>query len=301
MFNPNSRKNLKGELYRNRAVLDTFEPGSTLKPFVVAAALDGGYVSEDIQIETHGFFRVGRNVVRDVHNYGTLDLLHVLKKSSNVAVSKLALSMPAEYFCGVYSQLGFGMLSQVGFPGEASGFLPEYQGLNEFERATLAYGYGVSVSVLQLARAYTALADDGVLHSVSLLRRDKDDDARQVFTPRTAKLVREMLEHVVKKDGTAYRARVDGYRVGGKTGTVKKAIAGGYAEKDYLAVFVGLAPVSNPRFVIAVMVDEPSAGKYYGGLVAAPVFAEVMAGALRLYGVAPDNEDTMPVLLTSAK
>ena len=300
-FNPNTRKGLKGSLYRNRAMLDVFEPGSTVKPFVVAAALDGRYVHENVQIETHGFYRVGRNLVKDVHNYGTLDLMHVLKKSSNVAISKIALKMPREYFWGKYNQLGFGTSANVGFPGESSGTLLDFQRWHDFEQATLAYGYGVSTSVLQLARSYTALADDGVLHSVSLLKRDEDHDAKRVFTAKTAKKVREMLEHVVKKDGTAYQARVNGYRVAGKTGTVKKAVAGGYADDRYQAVFVGLAPVSNPRFVIAVMVDEPSAGKYYGGLVAAPVFSKVMAGALRVYGVAPDKEESMPVLLTRAE
>lgn len=297
-FNPNTRKGLNGKLYRNRALTDLFEPGSTVKPFVVAAALDGGYVAPDIEIETHGWFRVGRNVVRDVHNYGTLDLMHVLKKSSNVATSKIALSMPPEYFWNTYQKLGFGSSTGVGFPGEASGFLQDYRQWNEFEQATMSFGYGVSMSLLQLARAYTALGDDGIVHSAALLKRDEDYEARRVFSAATAKSVREMLEHVVKKGGTAYRARVDGYRVAGKTGTVKKATAGGYADKRYLAVFVGLAPVSDPRFVVAVMVDEPSAGDYYGGLVAAPVFAKVMAGLLRVYRVTPDQEDTMPVLLT---
>lgn len=299
-FNPNSRRGLKASSVRNRAMLDVFEPGSTVKPFVVAAALDGGYVNENIQIETHGFYRVGRDLVKDVHNYGTLDLMHVLKKSSNVAVSKIALKMPREYFWNSYNQLGYGVSANAGFPGEASGALLDFQRWHDFEHATLSYGYGVSTSVLQLARSYTALADDGILHSVSLLKREQDYDQKRVFTAKTARKVREMLEHVVKKDGTAYQARVEGYRVAGKTGTVKKAIAGGYANNRYLAVFAGLAPVSNPRFVIAVMVDEPSAGKYYGGLVAAPIFAKVMAGALKVYGVAPDKEDTMPILLTKA-
>jgi len=266
----------------------------------VAAALDGGYVNENVQIETHGFYRVGRDLVKDVHNYGTLDLMHVLKKSSNVAVSKIALRMPREYFWNSYNQLGYGVSANAGFPGEASGTLLDFQRWHDFEHATLSYGYGVSTSVLQLARSYTALADDGILHSVSLLKREQDYDQKRVFSAKTAIKVREMLEHVVKKDGTAYQARVEGYRVAGKTGTVKKAIAGGYANNRYLAVFAGLAPVSNPRFVIAVMVDEPSAGKYYGGLVAAPIFSKVMAGALKVYGVAPDKEDTMPILLTKA-
>ncbi len=300
-FNPNSRKGLKANSIRNRAVLDVFEPGSTVKPFVIAAALDGGYVDEDIQIETHGFYKVGRNLVKDMRNYGTLDLMHTLKKSSNVAVSKIALTMPREYFWNTYNQLGYGVSANVGFPGEASGTLLDYQRWHDFEHATLSYGYGVATSVLQLARSYTALADDGILHSVSLLKRDEDYDAKRVFSADTARKVTEMLEHVVEKGGTAYQARVDGYRVAGKTGTVKKATAGGYADDRYLAVFVGLAPVSNPRFVIAVMVDEPSAGEYYGGAVAAPIFAKVMAGVLRAYGVAPDKEQTMPILLTRAE
>ncbi|MFK5949890.1 MAG: penicillin-binding transpeptidase domain-containing protein [Methylococcales bacterium] len=300
-FNPNTRKGLKANAVRNRALLDAFEPGSTIKPFVIAAALDGGFIDENIKIETHGFYRVGRNLVRDVHNYGTLDLMHVLKKSSNIAASKIALSMPREYFWNSYNQLGFGVSANAGFPGETSGSLLDFQRWHDFEHATLSYGYGVSMSVLQLARAFTALADNGVLHSVSLLKREVDYDAKRVFSKDTAQKVTEMLEHVIERGGTAYQARVDGYRVAGKTGTVKKAIAGGYANDRYLAVFVGLAPASNPRFVIAVMVDEPSAGKYYGGLVAAPIFAKVMAGALRIYGVAPDKEDTMPVLLTKAE
>ncbi len=300
-FNPNNRKGLKGHVYRNRAMLDVFEPGSTVKPFVIAAALDGGYVNDSATIETQGLFKVGRNLVKDVRNYGALSLTEVLKKSSNVGVSKIALKMPKEYFWDAYKQLGFGVATHVGFPGEASGDLLDYQLWQDFEQATLSYGYGVSATVLQLARSYTALADDGILHSVSLLKREEDYDQKRVFSVQTARKVREMLEHVVKKDGTAYQARVTGYRVAGKTGTVKKAIAGGYAEDRYLAVFVGLAPVSNPRFVLAVMIDEPSAGKYYGGAVAAPVFSSVMEGALRVYGVAPDKEDTMPILLTSAE
>ena len=296
-FNPNSRKNLKGDLYRNRAITDVFEPGSTVKPLVVAAALDGGFIRKDIEIETHGYFRVGRNLVRDVHNYGTLDLTHVLKKSSNVAASKIALAMPPEYFWGFYNKLGFGVSAGVGFPGEANGALLDYQRWHAIEQATLSFGYGLSTSLLQLARSYTVFADDGVLHSVSLLKRDQDLDAQQVIAPSTAKMIRTMLEQVVKKDGTAYQARVDGYRVAGKTGTVKKATAGGYASDRYLAVFVGMAPASDPRLVIAIMIDEPNAGKYYGGLVAGPVFSKVMGGSLRVLGVAPDQEETMPLLL----
>ena len=298
-FNPNNRKELRSNRYRNRAIVDSFEPGSTVKPFVVAAALDGGYVAPDAMIETHGVYHVGRNVVKDIHNYGTLDLTLVLQKSSNIAVTKLAMSMPPEYFWGIYSSLGFGNSAGVGFPGEASGSLLDYQGWHEFDQAILSFGYGVSTSVLQLARAYTAIADDGIVHSVSLLKRDDDPDAKRIFKPETARSVRAMLERVISKQGTAYQARVEGYRVAGKTGTVKKASAsGGYTRDKYLSVFVGMAPASNPRFVIAVVVDEPSTGQYYGGLVAAPAFSRVMDGALRIYGIEPDGMDTMPLLLT---
>lgn len=298
-FNPNNRKELRSDRYRNRAMVDSFEPGSTVKPFVVAAALDGGYVDPNALIETHGVYHLGRNVVKDIHNYGTMDLTLVLQKSSNIAVTKLAMSMPPEYFWGVYSNLGFGTSAGVGFPGEASGSLLDYQGWHEFDQAILSFGYGVSTSILQLARAYTALADDGVVHSASLLKRDEDPDAKRIFKPATTRRVRDMLEHVISKEGTAYQARVEGYRVAGKTGTVKKAAAsGGYTSDKYLSVFVGMAPASNPRFVIAVVVDEPTTGQYYGGLVAAPAFSRVMAGILRIYGVEPDGMDTMPLLLT---
>lgn len=297
-FNPNTRKNRRGKYYRNRAIADVFEPGSTVKPFVVACALDGGYIRTDFEIDTSpGWYSVGRNLVKDVHNYGKMDLTKVLKKSSNVAVSKIALKMPRQYFWECYNRLGFGTAAGVGFPGEASGALLDYQRWHPIEQATLSFGYGVNVSLLQLARAYTALADDGILHSVSLLKRDRDDDARRVISAANARLVRTMLEQVVRKDGTAYRARVDGYRVAGKTGTVKKASAGGYTSDRYIAVFVGMAPASDPRLIVAVMVDEPSVGAYYGGLVAGPVFSRIMADALRVMDVAPDQEQTMPMLI----
>lgn len=297
-FNPNNRKELSGNRYRNRAMVDTFEPGSTVKPFVVAAALDGGYISPNMMIETHGVYHVGRNVVKDIHNYGTMDLTQALKKSSNIAMTQIAMTMPSEYFWGVYNRLGFGNSAGVGFPGEASGALLDFERWRDFDQATLSFGYGVSTSILQLAKAYTALADDGIVHSVALLKRDEDTDAQRVFKPETARRVREMLEQVVTKEGTAYQARVEGYRVAGKTGTVKKATAGGYAENRYLSVFVGMAPASNPRFVIAVVVDEPTTGEYYGGLVAAPAFSKVMAGTLKTYGVEPDGLNTMPLLLS---
>jgi len=294
-FNPNSRKGAKVSNYRNRAITDVFEPGSTMKPFVVAAALEGGYIKEGQKFTTNPI-KIKGKWVKDGHDYGTLSLSNVLKKSSNVAASKIALSMPPEYFWRFYNSVGFGRSPGVGFPGEASGLLPEYFGWSDFEQATLSFGYRISMSALQLARAYTVFADDGLLHSVSLLKRDKDEYATRVLSAETAIKVRTMLEQVVRKDGTAYKARVSAYRVAGKTGTVKKAIKGGYGD-DYLSVFVGMAPASDPKLIIAVMVDSPQAGQYYGGLVAAPIFSRVMGGALRVLQVAPDNEQGMSVLL----
>ncbi len=297
-FNPITKSSLSEGSHRNRALTDIFEPGSTVKPFVVAAALDGGYVSPSSMFVTNGTYQIGRNTVKDVHNYGTLDLTHVIKKSSNIGVSMMALKMPPKYFWSIYHKLGFGVSAGSGFPGEAIGTMRDYKKWTDFDRAIMSFGYGLSSSALQLARAYTALADDGLLHSVSLLKREEDDDVVRVFSAKTAKSVRKMMETVLMKDGTAYEGRVDGYTAAGKTGTVKKAGAGGYTEKNYFAVFSGMAPATDPRLIIVVMIDEPSAGQYYGGLVAAPVFSKVMAGALRILEVAPDQEETMPVLLT---
>ena len=300
-FNPNTRNNLKESVYRNRAFTEVFEPGSTVKPFVVAAALDGGYIKPNWLFPTNGVFQVGHNTVKDVHNYGTLDVTHVLTKSSNIGVSMMSLKMPPKYLWDVYHQLGFGVSTGSGFPGEATGTMKDYKRWHDFDRATMSFGYGLNGSALQLARSYTALADDGLLHSVSLLKREEDDDVVRVFSAKTARSVRKMMETVLTKEGTAYEARVDGYSAAGKTGTVKKATSTGYTEKSYFAVFAGMAPVNDPRLIIVVMIDEPSAGKYYGGLVSAPVFSKVMAGALRILEVAPDQEETMPILLTERK
>ena len=297
-FNPNIKRQQGASRYRNRAITDVFEPGSTLKPLVIAAALDGGFISPDLTIDTNpGWYRLGRNRVRDMHNYKIMDLTKILKKSSNVATSKIALKMPRKHFWEFYHNIGFGHPAEVNFPGEASGVLRDYRRWNDFIQATLSFGYAVSMSALQLARSYTILADDGILHSVSLLKREQDDNPQQILSADTAVKIRTMLEQVITKTGTAYRARVDGYRVSGKTGTAKKAGKNGYKDGGHLAVFVGMAPASNPRFVMAVMVDEPSKGGYYGGLVAGPVFSKVMAGTLRILGVTPDKKETMPILL----
>ncbi len=245
-FNPNARDHLEENRYRNRALTEVFEPGSTVKPFVVAAALDGGYVHYRDVFETHGVFPVGGHTVKDVHNYGTLNLTGVLKKSSNIGVTQMALKMPAAYFWGIYHKLGFATSANAGFKGEATGRLLDYHRWHDFDKATLSFGYGLSGSALQLARAYTALADDGILHSVSLLKREEDDTPQRVFSKKTARNVRAMMEQVITKEGTAYEARVDGYTVAGKTGTVKKATKYGYTAKNYFAVFAGFAPAKNP-------------------------------------------------------
>jgi cell division protein FtsI (penicillin-binding protein 3) len=296
-FNPNAKAELKESLYRNRAFTEVFEPGSTVKPFTVAAALEGRYIRPGDSFDTDGEFPIGNHTVRDTHHYGRLTVEGVIKKSSNIGVARMALKMPADYFWGAFSKVGFGTSPATGFPGETSGRMPVLKRMHDFDKATLSFGYGLNTSALQLARAYTALADDGILHSVSLLKRDEDIDAQRVFTKKTATTVRKMMESVITKDGTAYEARVDGYRVAGKTGTAKKSGPHGYSADSYFAVFAGLAPASDPRLVIVVMIDEPSAGQYYGGLVSAPVFSRVMGGALRLLGVTPDQENTMPILI----
>ncbi|RMG35344.1 MAG: penicillin-binding protein 2, partial [Gammaproteobacteria bacterium] len=273
-FNPNaSRSNRNGRL-RNRAVTDIFEPGSTMKPFAVATALEQGVVAPDARIETGpGYFRVGNFTVRDHHNLGTIDLTTLLARSSNVGAAKLSLQLDKAGWWRVLDALGFGRAPGTGFPAESSGRLPHYREWVPVDQATLAYGYGVAVSTLQLAQAYAVLANDGVSLPISLLRRERRPEGRRVFRAETARRVRHMLEAVVGEGGTARKAAIPGFRVAGKTGTVKKLDRfGGYSQKRYRAVFVGMAPASHPRLVLAVMIDEPRGKQYYGGDVAAPVF-----------------------------
>ena len=295
-FNPNNRQQVRSSSMRNRAVTDVFEPGSTMKPFIVASALQGGRYQPGTPVSTSpGWMRVGVNTVRDVHDYGQLDVSGVIRKSSNVGVSKIALSLPAEEIWTLLTELGFGAQTYSGFPGEASGLLSYHGGWNAIETATLSFGYGVSVTPLQLAQAYAVLATGGIKRSVTFLRDGEVTEERRILPAAIAQQVLNMLEQAAGPDGTAPQAQVAGYRVAGKTGTVKKATAGGYSSKKYLAVFAGMAPASDPRFVMVVMVDAPDNGKYYGGQVAAPVFSKVMAGALRLMAVPPDD---VPLLQT---
>lgn len=296
-YNPNAKLSGKKGACRNRALTDVMEPGSTVKPFVVAAALEAGLVGPHTQIDTSpGVLRVGRDRVRDLRNHGVLDTKGILTKSSNVGAVKLAMRMHKAELWQLYDRLGFGHPTRVGFPGETPGRMPHFRNWRTFERATLAFGYGLSVTTLQLAQAYGVLAADGVKRPVSLLKRRERPAAERIFSAATARKVRAMMETVVSAKGTAKQAAIAGYRVAGKTGTAKKAVRGGYSSKRYQAVFAGMVPASRPRFVMVVMVDEPRGKHYYGGRVAAPVFAKVMEGALRLFNVPPDDPDATLVL-----
>jgi cell division protein FtsI (penicillin-binding protein 3) len=288
-FNPNNRARLAGEQLRNRAITDLFEPGSTLKPFTIALALETGKVAPRTIIPTApGRLTLAGYTIRDVHPAAALTVTQVLQKSSNVGAAKLALAMPRETMWDFYRRLGFGTVPPLPFPGAAAGRLRPYRSWRPIEQATMAYGHGISLSLIQLARAYTIFATDGELLPLTLVKSEQPAQGERVISPRTAAALRGMLEAAVQPGGTGPRARVVGWRVAGKTGTAHKQQNGGYAADKYIASFVGLAPVSAPRLIIGVMLDEPSAGQYYGGAVAAPVFAEVMQAALRLLGVPHD-------------
>ncbi len=296
-YNPNNRAKLSGAQLRNRVVTDTFEPGSTLKPFTAALALELGKATPQTIVQTApGSMTIASYTIRDAHPAGALSVAQVIQKSSNVGTAKLALQMPREEMHALYRRLGFGLQPQLGFPGEAAGRLREAKTWRPVEQATMSYGYGLSVSLVQLARAYTVFARDGELAPLSLTRTGMPAAGRQVLSVETARAVRRMLEAAVQPGGTAPRARIMGWRVAGKTGTSHKQENGGYAPDKYVSSFVGFAPVSDPRLVIAVMLDEPAAGQHYGGQVAAPVFSQVMQGALRLMGV-PHDAPLVPVEL----
>jgi cell division protein FtsI (penicillin-binding protein 3) len=296
-YNPNGTLTGASSTRRNRALTDVLEPGSTVKPLVVAAALERDLVGAATPIDTSpGFLKVGRNRVRDVRNYGLLDTTGIITKSSNVGVVKLALRMDRQALWGLYDRVGFGRPTGVKFPGEVTGRFRHFDRWSNFEHATMAFGYGLSVTPLQLARAYSVIAADGLLRPVSLLKQEETPQGERILSTETARTVRTIMETVVSAKGTAKRAAIEGYRVAGKTGTAKKAVRGGYARGRYQAVFAGMAPASRPRFVMVVMVDEPGGKHYYGGLVAAPVFARVMQGALRLYNVPPDDPSATMLL-----
>lgn len=288
-FNPNNRRSLSGAQLRNRALTDVFEPGSSIKPFIVALALEHGLARRESVIDTgNGRMNIGRATISDVRRYGEMTLDQVVMKSSNVGTVKLAMQFQPEEMWDLFSTLGFGAPMQLGFPGEASGLLRAARSWRPIEQATMSYGHGMSSTLMHVARAYLAFARDGDLVPLSLLRVDEHPpSSTRVFSPETARDMREILELATTADGTGSRARVPGYRVAGKTGTAHKLEGGRYTDK-YVSSFVGFAPASNPRIVVAVMIDEPSAGQHFGGAVAAPVFARIVEGSLRAMGVSPD-------------
>ena len=295
-YNPNNRIRTTRDRMRNRALIDTFEPGSTLKPFTIAAALDAGKVRPDSIIDTApGTLTIGHATIHDAHREGALTVEQVIQKSSNVGAAKIALSLPAETMWQTLSATGFGAAPMTGFPGEVSGRLRPAKSWRPIEQATMAYGHGISVNLVQLARAYTVFATDGELKPVSLLKVDGAIAGRPVISADTARAVRRMLEMAVSPGGTAPKAQVAGYRVAGKTGTAHKLEGRAYVDK-YVSSFVGFAPASNPRLVIAVMIDEPGGVQYYGGAVAAPVFSSIMGAALHLLGVPADAPSDNVVL-----
>lgn len=289
-FNPNSRRGLRNSEYRNRAVTDLFEPGSTVKPFTVASGLKSGKYTPSTIIDTRpGTLRVSGHTIKDFRDYGQISVSTLIQKSSNVAASKIALSLKPEQLWQDFSAFGLAEPTGAYFPGEAMGHLPDPQKWRKLDRATLAYGYGVASSALQLARGYMVLANGGILRPVSFVKVEQAPQGRRVFAQDDMKQVLTMMERVVQPGGTAQKAAVENYTVAGKTGTVKKAAGGGYADKQYLSLFAGVIPATQPRLAMVVMVDDPQGKEYYGGLVAAPVFSEVMTGAMRLLNIAPDD------------
>ena len=297
-YNPNNPINIKGKT-RNRAITDMFEPGSTMKPVTASAAMQFGDYTPTTKIQTApGHMSIGPATIHDSHVHGVLTVAEVIQKSSNVGAAKMALSLKREELWSAFNQLGFGARSNIGFPGEAAGILRPYKTWRPIEQATMSFGHGISVTLLQLARAYTVFANEGELKPVSLTKLTESPVGHQVFSAQVANDVKDMLELVVQPGGTALRAQVAGYRVGGKTGTAHKIGAHGYEDDKYVASFVGIAPASNPRLIMAVMIDEPDIAKdqYYGGVAAAPVFAAVMADALRMLAVPQDSPNNNVVI-----
>mgnify|MGYP001180110362 FL=1 len=297
-FNPNDRSTLSPNALRNRAMLDLIEPGSTVKPFTILTALQSGIFSKDSRVDTSpGYVKVDYKTFTDVNDYGVLNFTEILSKSSQVGTIKVALKLDPSFTRGVFEKVGLGQSTGSGFPAEAVGRLPTFRVWDPISQATFAFGYGFSVTSLQLARAYSVLANDGVRREISLIANDLPSEAEKLFDPDDVRAVRDMLKYVVGREGTGQKASISGYSVAGKTGTLHKTSkSGGYASDRYTATFAGMAPVENPRIVTVVVIDEPSRGEYFGGQVAAPVFAEVTGNALRLMRVTPDSVSSKPIL-----
>jgi cell division protein FtsI (penicillin-binding protein 3) len=288
-YSPDKRVNLTGEQLRNRALTDSFEPGSTMKPFTVALALQQGLVKPETPIQTApGRINITGSTISDVHPYGVLTVNEVIQKSSNVGTVKMAMQLQPREMWEMFADLGFGQKPQLPFPGVVSGRLRPYKTWRPVEQATMSYGYGVSSSLFQVARAYTVFARDGEIVPATLMKTNQPVVGTRVFSPEHAKAMRKMLQMASGPGGTGQKAQTMGYSVGGKSGTARKQEGKGYASKKYRGFFVGIAPIDQPRIVVAVMIDEPSNGVYYGGAVAAPVFSQTVQQTLRLMGVQPD-------------
>ena len=288
-YNPNDRSQYLAERYRNRAITDIFEPGSSIKPLILAAALESGQYNPSSYIDTSpGFVIVGPKKIEDRRDLGRISLTTVLARSSNVGATKIAMSLQPDQLWGAMKQFGLGSMTASGFPGESAGLLTHYNHWQQISQATLAYGYGVSVTPLQLAQAYAALGNDGRLRQVSLVALDEPAKSERIVSTGTASAIRQMMEEVVRPGGTGTKAAVPGYRVAGKTGTAWKFSAGGYSEDKYLSIFAGLVPASDPKLAAVVIIDEPHGDLYYGSDVAAPVFSEIMTESLRLLAIPPD-------------
>lgn len=291
-YNPNNNADLKSFKMRNRSITDVFEPGSTIKPLVVLAALENGIADEHTIIDTgNGVMSIGGARVRDVSKIGKATLRDVLKKSSNIGVSQLSLAMPVEELLGLYSSFGIGDVTGINLIGESIGLYPYRTRWSDFERATLSFGYGLSITPVQLVRAYAVLGSMGLNRPLSIIKTERIVAGKQVASQKNARKVLDMLESVTEEGGGARRASVPGYRVGAKTGTAKVAVAGGYGD-EYIAYTAGLAPISEPRIALVVLINEPQGDKYYGGQIAAPVFSEVMKSALQILNVPPDSKQS---------
>ncbi len=300
-YNPNDRSVLTGAQLRNRVLTDTFEPGSTMKPFPVAWALETGRVTPDTIIETApGVMKIGPETIHDAHKQGSLTVSQVIQKSSNIGTVKMALQMPPKEMWELFTTVGFGQQPKIGFPGAVAGRLRNHKNWRPIEQATMSYGHGVSVSLIQMARAYTIFARNGDLIPLTFEKTSEMPHGQRVISEKTAQQMRLMMESVTEPGGTAPRARIAGYRVAGKTGTAHKLEGGRYVKK-YIGDFVGFAPVSKPRVIVAVMIDEPTIGGYYGGIVAAPVFAAITANVLRSMNVPPDSSVTSIIPDTSVQ
>ena len=290
-YNPNNRSDRSGGRQRNRAITDVFEPGSTMKPFTVAAALESGNFSPGYQLDTSpGYYYANGNTIKDFKDYGVLDLKGIVTHSSNVGISKVAAQLDPEQMWSVFDKFGFGHRTGSEFPGEVAGYFNHSSLWHRSEQASVSFGYGISVTALQLARAYAALANDGVLPTISFVHEEDEPDAQRIVSSTIASEINDMLESVVT-NGSGKRAKVPGYRIAGKTGTAHRSQSGGYAEDRYASLFAGYAPASDPRIAMVVVIHDPKAGEHFGGAVAAPVFAEVMSHALRLMGIEPDDVD----------